>query len=64
MRLQFSFNKSQVLMEIFADSNYGELARIALRKIGLKLTDKNITTMRKKIEQTIGSFVDQLQRSI
>ncbi|MBS1890231.1 MAG: hypothetical protein JST59_02985 [Actinobacteria bacterium] len=51
-------------MEIFADSNYGELARIALRKIGLKLTDKNITTMRKKIEQTIGSFVDQLQRSI
>jgi|JI6StandDraft_1071083.scaffolds.fasta_scaffold17741_5 hypothetical protein len=64
MRLQLTFNKSQVLVEVFADSSYPELARIALRKIGLKLSDKNVLTMRNKIQQTVDAFVEQLSRSI
>jgi len=64
LRLQLTFNKTQVHVEVFADSSYAELARIALRKIGLKLSDKNVSTMRSKIEQTIGAFVEQLSRSI
>jgi hypothetical protein len=64
MRLQLVINKSQIVIDVYADSTFSELAKIALRNIGLKLTDKNVYTMRKRIEQNVGGFVQQLNRSI
>jgi hypothetical protein len=57
MKLQLVINKSQVIVDVYADSTFSELAKITLRKIGLKLTYKNVSTMRKKIEQNVSGFV-------
>jgi hypothetical protein len=64
MRLQLAFNKMQIVVDVHTDSTYLELAKLALRKIGLRLTDKNVSTMKSKIEEKIGAFVSELQRSI
>jgi hypothetical protein len=61
-----TISKESVIAEIdvYEESDYEELALLALRKLGLTESEHNLRTMRRKIEKRVEEFVKELMKGV